>query len=41
MGTPGKVVRQLDKAGVAGLAKTALHYQSMIERYRSGLSLTP
>jgi len=37
MGAPGKVVRQLDEAGLAGLRASALHYQGNAARYRAGL----
>lgn len=38
MGAPGKVVRQLDDAAIAGLLASARHYQSNMRRYRAGLT---
>ena len=38
MGVPGKVVRDLDAAAIAGLQQSALHYQANAKRFRSGLS---
>ena len=37
MGAPGKVVRQLDEAAIAGLRASALHYQQNMRRFRAGL----
>ena len=37
MGAPGKVVRQLDEAAIAGLRMSARHYQDNMRRYRTGL----
>lgn len=37
MGSPGKVMRQLDEAAIAGLTLSALHYQDNMRRFRSGL----
>ena len=37
MGAPGKVVRQLDAAAIAGLLDAAKHYQQKFRRYRLGL----
>jgi len=37
MGAPGKVVRQLDETTIAGLRKSARHYQDNMRRYRTGL----
>ncbi|TKZ21150.1 gamma carbonic anhydrase family protein [Shimia litoralis] len=37
MGTPGKVVRELDEAAINGLRASALHYQENMRRFRSGL----
>jgi len=39
MGSPGKVVRQLDEAAIEGLRKSARHYQENMRRYRSGLTV--
>ena len=38
MGAPGKVVRQLDAAAIAGLLETARHYQENAQRYRDGFA---
>ena len=38
MGAPGKIVRQLDASAIAGLARSAEHYQANMRRFRSGLS---
>lgn len=38
MGAPGKVVRQLDAAAIAGLRKSAQSYQNNMRRYRDGLA---
>ncbi|WP_019953691.1 gamma carbonic anhydrase family protein [Yoonia vestfoldensis] len=37
MGTPGKVVRQLDAAAIAALQASALHYQKNALRFRQSL----
>ena len=37
MGTPGKVVRELDDKAIAGLRASALHYQDNMRRFRDGL----
>jgi len=37
MGTPGKVVRELDETAINGLRASALHYQENMRRFRSGL----
>ncbi|RVT83980.1 gamma carbonic anhydrase family protein [Rhodobacteraceae bacterium CCMM004] len=37
MGAPGKVVRQLDDAAIAGLRASAQHYQENAARYLAGL----
>lgn len=37
MGAPGKIVRELDDAAVAGLRASALHYQNRAELFRAGL----
>ena len=37
MGAPGKVVRQLDDAAIAGLLRSAQHYQQVARRFRAGL----
>lgn len=37
MGAPGKVVRQLDDAAIAGLHRSAAHYRSRAEVFRNGL----
>ncbi|WP_283638141.1 gamma carbonic anhydrase family protein [Marinovum algicola] len=37
MGTPGKVVRQLDDSAIEGLRKSARHYQDNMRRFRAGL----
>lgn len=37
MGTPGKVVRQLDEAAIEGLRKSAIGYQNNMRRFRAGL----
>lgn len=39
MGAPGKVVRQLDEAGIEQLAQAALHYQDNMRRFRSDLTV--
>ena len=38
MGSPGKVVRQLDEVAIEGLRKSALGYQANMRRFRAGLS---
>lgn len=38
MGSPGKVVRQLDEAAIKGLTMSALHYQDNMRRFRAGLA---
>lgn len=37
MGAPGKVVRELDDQGIAGLKASALHYQDNMRRFRADL----
>ncbi len=37
MGAPGKVVRQMDEQGIAGLKASALHYQDNMRRFRADL----
>ncbi len=37
MGAPGRVVRSLDAAAIAGLRASALHYQNNMRRFRTGL----
>jgi len=37
MGAPGKVVRQLDEAGITGLTMLAKHYQDNAKRFKAGL----
>ncbi len=37
MGAPGKVVRQLDEAGIADMTRAARHYQANAKRFRAGL----
>ncbi|MGB0660171.1 MAG: gamma carbonic anhydrase family protein [Mangrovicoccus sp.] len=37
MGSPGKVVRQLNEAQIDGLLKSALGYQDKMRRFRHGL----
>jgi carbonic anhydrase/acetyltransferase-like protein (isoleucine patch superfamily) len=37
MGAPGKVVRQVDEATIAGLKRSALHYQENARRFAKGL----
>lgn len=37
LGAPGRVVRQLDQAAIAGLRASALHYQENARRFRKGL----
>ncbi|MGH1356582.1 MAG: gamma carbonic anhydrase family protein [Thalassovita sp.] len=38
MGSPGKVVRQLDEAAIQSLTLSALHYQENMRRFRAGLT---
>ena len=38
MGAPGKVIRQLDTAGIDGLKLSALHYQDNMRRFRDQLT---
>lgn len=38
MGSPGKVVRELDVKAILGLQKSALHYQENARRFRTGLT---
>jgi carbonic anhydrase/acetyltransferase-like protein (isoleucine patch superfamily) len=38
MGSPGRVVRQLDEAAIARLAASARVYQENAERFRRGLA---
>lgn len=38
MGAPGKVVRQLTEAEIAGLSMSARHYAQNAERFRRGLT---
>ena len=37
LGMPGKVVRQLDEAAIAGLRNSALHYAENMRRFRTEL----
>ncbi|SEM08136.1 Carbonic anhydrase or acetyltransferase, isoleucine patch superfamily [Roseovarius azorensis] len=37
MGAPGRLVRSLDAAAIAGLRASALHYQQNMRRFRTGL----
>jgi carbonic anhydrase/acetyltransferase-like protein (isoleucine patch superfamily) len=39
MGTPGKVVRQLDEAAINNLRSSALSYQNNMRRFRDGLQV--
>ena len=39
MGAPGKVVRQLDDAAIAGLGMSAKMYQANMARFRAGLTV--
>ena len=41
MGAPGKVVRTLDEAAIAGLAASAGHYQTNMRRFRDELKVCP
>ncbi|WP_300518667.1 gamma carbonic anhydrase family protein [Aliiroseovarius sp.] len=38
LGAPGKVVRQLDEAAIAGLYRSAEHYQANARRFARGLT---
>ncbi len=38
MGSPGKVVRQLDDQAIQGLTASALHYQAQMRKFRSKLT---
>lgn len=38
MGAPGRVIRQLDAAAIAGLRASALHYHENMRRFRVGLT---
>ena len=38
MGTPGRVVRQLDPVAIEGLRRSAAGYRAKLARYRDGLS---
>ena len=38
MGAPGKIIRTLDEAAIAGLTQSALHYQENAARFRAGLT---
>ncbi|NQY59931.1 gamma carbonic anhydrase family protein [Cognatishimia sp.] len=38
MGSPGKVVRELDEQGIQGLRDSALNYQQNMRRFRAGLA---
>lgn len=38
MGTPGKVVRQLDEDAIEGLKQSAIGYQNNMRRFRAGLT---
>lgn len=37
MGAPGKVIRQMDEAGIADMTRAARHYQANAKRFRAGL----
>lgn len=39
MGSPGKVVRQLDEAAIEGLKRSAAGYQANAARFRTGLKV--
>ena len=41
VGSPGKVIRQLDEAAFVGLRASALGYQNNMRRFRSGLVVLP
>ncbi|MCH2248617.1 MAG: gamma carbonic anhydrase family protein [Cognatishimia sp.] len=38
MGSPGKVVRELEEQGIQGLRASALNYQQNMRRFRAGLA---
>lgn len=38
LGLPGKVVRQLDEAAIAGLLQSAVHYRENMRRFCAGLA---
>ncbi|MGR3812893.1 MAG: gamma carbonic anhydrase family protein [Cognatishimia activa] len=38
MGSPGKVVRELDEQGIQGLRASALNYRQNMRRFRAGLA---
>lgn len=38
MGAPGRVVRELDETAIAGLRKSARHYQERMRLFREGLT---
>ncbi len=38
MGSPGKIVRQLDDAAIEGLKRSAIHYQENMRRFREELT---
>ncbi len=38
MGAPGRVVRELDETAIAGLRKSARHYQERMRLFRQGLT---
>ena len=37
MGSPGKIIRQLDDAAIEGLRRSATHYQERMRKFRSEL----
>ncbi|MDO5369770.1 MAG: gamma carbonic anhydrase family protein, partial [Paracoccus sp. (in: a-proteobacteria)] len=37
MGAPGRVIRQLDEAAIAGLRESAARYRANAARFRAGL----
>ncbi len=39
VGTPGKVLRQLDQTAIQGLTTSALHYPENMRRFRDGLQV--
>lgn len=41
LGSPGKVVRQLDAQAISALEASALHYQANMRRFRAGLARHP
>jgi carbonic anhydrase/acetyltransferase-like protein (isoleucine patch superfamily) len=41
MGAPGKVVRELDEAGIRGLSMVADQYDEKWRRYAQGMKLLP